>query len=331
MPARVLEYVEQGSGSGTSAAEAPQAWADLRLRPRLFADVTEVDLRTWFLDIEARVPWGVAPTTLQRQIHPDGEIAMASACAAAGSPMVVSSNAGSTFADIAATGVEFWVQSYVTQDRALTLPLVEAAVRAGARAVVLTVDTPVVATKATASGRSIWEIVPSDQLRVNFPPGHDDLPGSAKALDLSAADVAWLAERTGLPVVLKGVLSPEAALSGLQAGAAAIWVSNHGGRQLDRAVPTAHALPDVVAAVDGGAPVFVDGGLRSAHDLLAAFALGADACFLGRLPLWALAGGAGDVTRLHQQLAHDLEELLRLVGAAEPSAARGAAALPYRP
>lgn len=325
VPERILEYVDHGAADPTAAAEAPSAWAAVRFRPRIFQDVTAVDLATEFLDIQARVPWGIAPSTLQRRIHPHGEVAMAAAAAEAGSPMVVSSNAGSTFADIAATGVDFWVQCYVTQDRELCLPLLERAVAAGARGIVLTVDTPVVSTKHTASGRPVWELVPADELRVNFDAGHDDRPGAEKAGDLSAADVVWLAERTGLPVVLKGVLRGDDAELAVHAGAAAVWVSNHGGRQLGRAIPTAHALPEVAAAVAGRVPVYVDGGLRTPLDLLAAFALGADACFLGRLPLWALAQGEDGLRELHHRLHRDLTEALMLVGAPDPRAARGTA------
>lgn len=319
---RVLEYVGQGSAAGISADEATEAWRDLRFQPRVLRDVRRVELGTQFLDFGAQVPWGVAPTTLQRQVHPEGELAMARACAEAGTPMVVSSNAGTRFDEIGATGVAWWVQCYLPQDRSLALPLLARAVTSGARAVVLTLDTPVVATKRTAQGAPIWDLVPDDQIRVNFEPDHDRTPGHEKAQDLSGADIAWLTERTGLPVVAKGVLHPADALACRDAGAAGIWVSNHGGRQLDRSVATARVLPAVRAAVPD-VPVWVDGGLRSAHDLLAALALGADGMFLGRMPLWALAEGSGGVARLHAELGRDLTELLRLVGADAPSAARG--------
>jgi isopentenyl diphosphate isomerase/L-lactate dehydrogenase-like FMN-dependent dehydrogenase len=133
--------------------------------------------------------------------------------------------------------VAWWVQAYLPQERSLAIPMLEAAASAGARAVVLTVDTPVVATKY--DGGAVWHSTPADWLRVNLGPATD----APKARDLGPADVAWLHKVTGLPVVLKGVLRPEAAASAVVAGAAAVWVSNHGGRQLDRAVATADALP----------------------------------------------------------------------------------------
>jgi 4-hydroxymandelate oxidase len=314
LPAPVLEYVLQGAREGVTAAEATEAWRRVRFLPRVLRDVTEVDLSVDLLDRRARVPWGVAPSTLQRAVHPDGELAMARATAAAGTVMVVSSNAGTSFADIAATGVRWWVQAYLPADRSLADGLLTRARDAGAEAVVLTVDTPVVGTKYPA-GASVWDVVDPALLRVNFDPGYDDdAPGAVKATDLGPADLDRLRELTGLPVVVKGVLRPDDARACVDAGAGAVWVSNHGGRQLDRAATTAACLPGVVAAVGERAPVYVDGGLRSGLDVLAAFALGADAVFLGRSPLLALVDGEGGVARLHRDLAAEVDEALRLAG-----------------
>jgi len=196
--------------------------------------------------------------------------------------------------------------------------MLAAAVAAGARAVVLTVDTPVVGTKYDDG--EIWRTTPPDWLRVNL----GDAADAPKARDLGPSDVSWLHQVTGLPVVVKGVLSPEAAAAAVVAGAAAVWVSNHGGRQLDAAPSTAQALGPVVDRVAGAVPVYVDGGVRSGIDALAALATGADGVFLGRLPLYALAvdGGSG-VRRLLDDLAEELTEALLLSGSARPTAARG--------
>lgn len=316
VPPHILEYVLQGAGVSITASEAHAAWADLRLAPRVLRDVSEVDLSTRMLGQRYHVPWGVAPTTLQRQVHPDGELAMARASAAAGSLLVVSSNAGTRFEDIGATGGGWWLQAYLPSNRDLASPLLERAVAAGARAVVLTVDTPVVGSKITETGRSVFELVPSEQLRVNFDEGYDAQPGAEKAANLGPEDIARLREQTGLPVVVKGVLRGDDARICVDAGAAAIWVSNHGGRQLDRAVTTASALPKVRAAVGESVEVYVDGGLRSGIDILTALALGADAVFAGRPPLLALADGEPGVRRWHNELATELQEALRLAGAA---------------
>lgn len=325
VPAHILEYVLQGAGASVSTAEAPHAWAGVRLAPRVLRDVTHIDLTTRLLDTTYQVPWGVAPTTLQRSVHPDGEVAMARACAEAGSLLVVSSNAGTRFEEIGATGVDWWLQAYLPSDRRLAEPLLERAVEAGARAVVLTVDTPVVGTKITESGRSIFELVPSEHLRVNFDADYADQPGAEKATDLGPADLAHLGELTGLPVVVKGVLRGADARMCVDAGAAAVWVSNHGGRQLDRVVSTATALPRVREAVGESVQVYVDGGVRSGLDVLAALALGADAVLLGRQPLLALAEGDGGVRRWHAELRTELSEAMRLAGAVTPGDTHGLA------
>lgn len=329
LPAEVFEYVVQGAREGVSAAEAEESWRGVRFRPRVLRDVTDVDLSVSLLGHPSAVPWGIAPTTLQRAVHPEGELAMARATAAAGGVMVVSSNAGTAFADIGATGVRWWLQAYLPEDRSLAEPLLSRAVEAGASAVVLTVDTPVVATKYTA-GPSVWETVDPAGVRVNFDAGYAGREGSRKATDLGPADLSWLAGRTGLPVVVKGVLHPDDARRCVEAGAAAVWVSGHGGRQLDRSIPPAAALPAVAAAVEDGAEVYVDGGLRSGLDLLAALALGADATFLGRLPLYALVDGAEGVARMHAELATQVSEALGLAGCRAPAEARGIA-VPHRP
>ena len=317
LPEEVFTYFAQGAGAGVSADEAAASWSDFRFVPRVLRDVTEVDTTTTLLGTPLRSPFAVAPTTLQRAAHPAGEIAMARAARDADTVMVVSSNAGTSFADIAATGVAWWLQMYVTADRALTEPVLRAAIDAGARAFVLTADTPVVARKHSP-GASVWEGIDPAWLRVNFPHAQRSSGAAAeKATDLGPQDVDWLAKRFGVPVVVKGVLHPADARRCVDAGAAAVWVSNHGGRQLDRAVATAHALGPVADEVGADAEVYVDGGVRRGADGLVAAALGAQGVFLGRLPLYALAdGGDEGVARLLGELTEELVEALRLVGVA---------------
>lgn len=325
LPPEIAEYVLQGARHGVTAAEAPGSWDEVRFVPRVLRGVDHVDLSTSLLGTTHRAPLGIAPTTLQRAVHPAGEVAMARAAARAGVPVVVSSNAGSRFADVGATGAAWWVQVYVPQDRSLAEPLLARAVDAGAEAVVLTVDTPVVGTKYAAGERSVWDVVDAAWLRANDGPGRADLPGAAKARDLGPGDVAWLGERTGLPVVVKGVLDPDDALGAVAAGAAAVWVSNHGGRQLDRTVGTVDALPAVARALRSaapGVPVLVDGGIRGGLDVLAALALGADAVLLGRAPLLALQDGTAGVTQLLDLLVAELEEGHLLAGCGTPQAVR---------
>jgi 4-hydroxymandelate oxidase len=319
LPAEVHRYFAQGSGAGVTAAEASDAWRAVRLVPRVLMDVTHVEIGTRLLDTEVATPVGLAPTTLQRAAHPDGEVATAAAAAAAGRLMVVSSNAGSTFNDIAATGVSWWLQMYVTSDRTRSADVVQRAVDAGAQGIVLTADTPVVARKDVGQ-RSVWDVTDPAWVRANFPrPGREPDPATAeKARDLGPQDVAWLAGRFDLPVTVKGVLHPQDARRAVDAGARAVWVSNHGGRQLDRAVPTAVALGDVVGelAREPEVQVYVDGGVRSGVDALVARALGADAVFVGRPALWGLAAaGREGVSRVLGEMDEDLREVLALTGA----------------
>jgi 4-hydroxymandelate oxidase len=320
LPGHVFDYVRTGAGGNTTRDEAAEAWAGIRLLPHVLRDVTDVSLATTLLGTTYDVPWAVAPTSAQREVHRDGEPGMLRASAAAGALTVVSSNAATPFASLGEG--PWWLQVYLPADRTLAEPLLERAVAAGASAVVLTVDTPVVARKPTEG--QFWEHVPPERVRVNFDTGYASRRGAEKATDLGPHDIGWLAEATGLPVVVKGVLRADDARRCVDAGASAVWVSNHGGRQLDRVVPTAVALPGVVAAVPG-TEVYVDGGIRSGLDVLAALALGARAAFVGRPFVWALVEGADGVARLHAELREELTEALRLAGCRTPSEARGVA------
>ena len=315
LPEPVFRFFSQGARDGLTAAEAEAVWDAYRLVPRVLHDVSSVSTAVTLLGHEYAAPFGIGPTTLQRAAHPDGEVAMARAAATVGVPFVLSSNAGSTFEDVAAAVSTWWLQIYVTEERSACRPVLDRAVAAGARAVVLTADTPTVGTKYDGDEPTVWDLAQPGWLRTNFSEGHDDQPGAAKARDLGPQDIDWLADVTGLPVVVKGVLSPADAKRCVDAGAAAVWVSNHGGRQLDGAAATADVLGAVAGAVQGRAQVYADGGVRNARHAVVARAMGADAVFLGRPPLYALAdAGAEGVCRLLEELASDLVETLRLCG-----------------
>lgn len=315
LPEPVAEYFSQGATAGVTAGEAVSAWDVLRLRPRMLRDVSSVSTSTTVLGRQVETPILVAPSTLQRQAHPDGEAATTRATARAGALACVSTNAGTKFT--ALTG-PWWVQAYVLRDRGLTAELLERAREGGAQAVVLTVDTPVVGTKYS-TGASVWSLVPADHLLANV--DRQGLPDEAldKAADLTPDVIGWLHEATGLPVVVKGVMRGDDARDFVAAGAAAVLVSNHGGRQLDRVVSTARALPEIVDALAGsGAEVYVDGGLRRGEHVLSALALGARAVFVGRPVLWALAvDGEDGVHRLLADLTTELRHAMALVGAAD--------------
>ncbi len=335
LPPAVFRYVQEGARDEVSLHEAVAAWRSLRVLPRVLRDVREVQLSGDVLGRRAQVPIGIAPMTLQRAAHPEGEVAMARAAARSGVVLVVSSNAGRTFADIAASGATWWLQVYLTPERGEAGPLLDAAVASGASAVVLTVDTPVVAARyPLLEGPGVWELVEREWLGANLgASGTGPHPEArAKAMDLGPEDIAWLGQVTGLPVVVKGVLRPDDARTCVDAGAAGVWVSNHGGRQLDQAVATAWCVQEVRGAVGERAEVYVDGGLRSGLHAMLALGLGADGVFVGRPLFHALAaGGEEGVHRALGELRAELVEALRLTGCSRPREARGVVVAPPGP
>lgn len=328
LPEPVFRYIAEGAGDEITLGEAVTAWQSLRVVPRVLRDVRNIDTATELLGSVYGLPLGIAPMTLQRAADPDGEVAMARAAAAAGVPLVVSSNAGTTFADIAATGVSWWLQVYVAADRDDSVQLLEAAARAGARAVVLTADTPVVGTRYAPNDRpGVWQTADPAWVGANpSPTGGLEPTERGKAMDLGPADIAWLGTVTGVPVVVKGVMGAEDARRCVSAGASAVWISNHGGRQLDQAVACAACVAAVRAAVGDTAQVYVDGGVRSGLHVMLAVALGADAAFVGRPMFHALAAaGTHGVARALAELGTELVESMRLGGCPTLADTRGIA------
>jgi 4-hydroxymandelate oxidase len=316
----VYDYYAGGSGSERTLRASVSAWQQHWLLPRVLRDVSAVDTSVRLPGLPetvAQTPVGVAPTGFQGLASPDGELATARGAAAAGALMIVSSRCSRRLEDIgkvtADGGGAWWFQVYVMRDRDLTARLVARAVAAGARALVLTADTPVVGHKRRNRGE---ELVTEAEFTANTGP-LADLSVAEQAADLTFADIGWLARLGGVPVLVKGVLRADDARACVTAGAAGVIVSNHGGRQLDGAVPTALALPAVAAEVGSSTAVFADGGLRTGEDVLAALGLGARAVFLGRPVLWALAcGGADGVRDLLTGLTSDLAHAMALSGAA---------------
>jgi 4-hydroxymandelate oxidase len=320
LPPRVYDYYAGGSGRERTLRASTRAWRQYWLAPRILRDVSAVDTSISLLGeppTTAATPIAVAPTAFQSLAHPDGELATARGAAEAGALLVLSTRTTRRIEDvaqiIAGAGGDWWFQVYVLRDRDLTASLVGRAVAAGARALVLTGDTPLVGNKLRGDS-----VISDDLLDANMGPLAD--PGMvAQAADVTIADIGWLARLAGVPVLVKGVLRADDARACVSAGAAGVIVSNHGGRQLDRAVPAALALPGVAAALaapDTPGAVFADGGLRTAEDMLTALALGAQAVFLGRPVLWALAcGGADGVRDLLTGLTSDLAHAMALAGA----------------
>lgn len=311
-----LEYFATGSGEEVSLGEAERAWRALRLRPHVLRDVGAVRTETAVLGTPLRAPILVASTAYQRLAHDDGEVETARGASAAGTLMLVATRATTRLEDIAvAAGGPWWFQVYVMRERALTRELVLRARDAGASALVLTGDTPLFGRKPRQGDPPVTD----EMYLVNVRPHLDAGADWRSAIDLDPTitldTIGWLRELSGLPVLVKGVLRDDDARDCVDAGAAGVIVSNHGARQLDRAVSSVAALPEIVAAVGDRATVLVDGGVRTGVDVLMALALGAEAVLVGRPVLWALAcEGAAGVTALLQALRADLVHAMMLAG-----------------
>ncbi|HET7520687.1 MAG TPA: alpha-hydroxy acid oxidase [Candidatus Limnocylindria bacterium] len=311
-----LSYYTSGSGDERTLHDNRAAFARRRFLPRVMTDTSRIDTSTTVLGREWRVPLFTCPTALHRMAHPDGELATARAAKERGITMTLSTSASTDMADVAAIGGPRWFQVYLLADPGARRALIERAVESGYEALVMTAD-------LQRLGRRERDI------RVGFQLPFDvTVPNVAIAaessLDAAAdqsfvetlgwSDLEWLAG-FGLPVILKGVLHPDDAVRAFEHGAAAVQVSNHGGRQLDGAIASLDALPAVVAAVDGRGPVLFDGGVRRGTDALMALALGATAVGIGRPILWGLAvAGEAGVGRVLDILCAELEHGMALAG-----------------
>lgn len=309
----VFDFYAGGAGDETTLAANAGAWRRTGLRPRVLRDVSRVDLRVTVLGRELPTPVAVAPIGYQALAHADGEVAAARGARRAGALLALSSRSSRRIEDVAAEAGPWWFQAYVLRDRGLTRELVRRAAAAGAGAIVLTADTPYLGRRRRDRDPAL---IPDEIFWANLPARPDRAPAE-QAADVTFADIAWLRDVSGLPVVVKGVLRGDDAVACAAAGAAGVWVSNHGGRQLDGAVPTARALPEVADAVGGRAEVYVDGGVRTGADALRALALGARLVFVGRPVLWCLAtGGAAAVAEGLAALSSGLGHAMGLAGAA---------------
>ncbi|MFP3965860.1 alpha-hydroxy acid oxidase [Actinomadura fulvescens] len=312
------DYFAGGAGDEVTLRANEAAFERLALLPRVLTGAEKVRLDVTLLGSRAAMPVLVAPTAFHRLAHPEGERATARAAAAAETIMIVSMASTVAVEEVAAAAPEavLWFQLYVQPDLDFTESIVRRAEAAGCRALVVTVDSP-------ARGRRDRE------LRHGF----DDLPDGLCCENLRDGDtgvrpivmspsISWehlhrLRRITALPIVLKGVLHPEDARAAVLHGAAAVMVSNHGGRQLDTVPATLDLLPEIVAAVCGAVPVLLDGGVRRGTDVLKALALGATAVAVGRPVVWGLAAdGERGVGRVLELLRDEIEQALMMCGRA---------------
>ncbi|MCG5243312.1 alpha-hydroxy-acid oxidizing protein [Azospirillum doebereinerae] len=315
-------YIAGGSADETTLRWNVEAFSRLKLQAQALPDLRDVDTRVTLFGQTLAHPILLAPTAYHKLVHPEGELATALGAAALEAAMVVSTQASVTLEDIAAqSGAHpLWFQLYLQADRALSGALVRRAEAAGYRALVVTVDAPVsLRNREQRAGFALPPGVEAANLRGQpQPPVPEDERAALRALLASSArwaDIAWLRGFTRLPILLKGITTPEDAERAIAHGADGIIVSNHGGRVLDTVPATIEALPAVAARVDGRVPLLLDGGVRRGTDALKALALGASAVLIGRPYLHGLAvGGAVGVAHVLKILRTELEIAMILTG-----------------
>lgn len=332
-------YFNGGAGDEITLSANQTAWQDLRLQPRVLQHLKQGHTRLELLGRTLAHPLLVAPMAYQRLAHPDGELAMALAAAAQHTGFILSTQASVYLEHVAAvvqqmregtdaaTHTPLWFQLYMQPRWDDTLALIDRAQAAGFEALVLTVDAPVQGVRDRE--RRTGFVLPPDVAAVNLPPSTPSPePPNAWAGVLRHAptwqDIADLLRQLEqpsahrrLPVLLKGILHPDDARRARDVGAAGVIVSNHGGRTLDTALPTAWALPAIAQAVGADLAVLVDGGIRRGTDVFKALALGADAVLIGRPCLHGLAhAGAAGVAHVLRLLRDELDAAMALCGCA---------------
>lgn len=333
-------YVFGSAGTEDTDRANLAAFTRRRIVPRMLRDVAERDVRTELLGTTLPAPMLLAPVGVQSIVHPEGELAVARAAATAGVAMVASTAASYSLEEIAdANGADGlrWYQLYWPNTKELTASFVSRAEAAGYRAVVVTLDTPLLAWRPRdlqgaylpfLRSVGIANYLSDPVFREGLERTPEEDPQAAVGHFIANfsnpsatwEDLAGLRELTSLPIVLKGINAPEDARRALEAGVDGLIVSNHGGRQVDGAIAALDALPDVVAAVGDDMPVLFDSGIRSGADIVKALALGAEAVLVGRPYVWGLAvGGEDGVVHVLKNLLAELDLTLALSGHTSPA------------
>ena len=327
LPALAYDYYRSGAWDETTLKRNREAYEQFKVHYRVLVDVQKRDLSTTLFGQKVAFPILIAPTAFHKLAHPDGELATARAAVQSKTIMTLSSLSNTTIEEVsAATDRTFWFQLYINKDRGFTRNLVSRAEAAGAKALVVTVDTPVWGRRERdirngfhlPPGLSAVNLVASDENGVTK--GNSGA-GMGQAFDwmldatLQWKDLQWLAGVTRLPILIKGVCRPDDAAKAVTHGVKGIVVSNHGGRQMDSAPATIELLSSIVEAVGDRIPVLLDGGIRRGTDALKALAMGAKAVLVGRPVLWGLAaGGQEGVAKALSILRDELDTAMALSG-----------------
>src|SRR5882672_6083738 len=355
LPRAVFDYIDGGADDEVTLRENCRVFDTVAWRPRSAVATRSCDLRTTVLGIPLELPLLLAPVGSSRMFYPRGEVVAAHAAGAAGIPYILSTLSGCRLEDVkAASSGPVWYQLYLLGGRDVAMAAIARARAAGFSALVVTIDTPVAGLRERDARNGIkellspnlWSRLPfipqflarprwlaaflADGGLMNFPnvvlPGQGPMPYAdvGAALEQSMVswqDFGWIRDAWRGPIVVKGVHTGEDARQAVAAGAAAVVVSNHGGRQLDGVAPTLRVLPEVVAAVNGQCEVLLDGGIRRGSDIAKALCLGARAVLIGRAYAYGLgAAGEAGVARAIEILRTEMTRTLRLIGCESVSA-----------
>jgi L-lactate dehydrogenase (cytochrome) len=346
-PRAVFDYTDGAAGEELSLSRSREAYSRVEFSPRVLQDVSGVDTSTTILGKPSAAPWAFAPTGFTRMMHTEGEPAVGRVAARMGVPYALSTMGTTSIEQLAAAAPDArrWFQLYLWRDREASRDFVARAQAVGYEALVLTVDTPVAGPRLrdvrngltippTLSLRTLaegslhpawwWDLFTTEPLEFaslhRFEGTVAELVGTMFDPAASMADLTWLREAWDGPLIVKGIQSVADARAVVDAGADALVVSNHGGRQLDRAPIPLEVLPSVVDAVGDRAEVYVDGGILSGSDIVAAVALGAKAALVGRAYLYGLmAGGERGVQRAAEILQQEVTSTLALLGVSRVS------------
>lgn len=312
------EYVASGAADEITLRWNREKYRDIALQQQVLRDLSGLDCSTTLLGQKMSTPIMLAPTASQRLSHPEGELATARGAGAFGATMVLSSGSNTAVEEVMAVASHpVWFQLYVFKDRGLSRALIERVQAAGVKAICVTVDSPLDGPR-NRQMRSPFTLPPG----VGYPhyvgvtePGSVQTIDLVQPLNLIWRDIEWMRSFMTVPLLLKGVMNPADAQTGINAGADGIIVSNHGGRNLDTQPATIEALPRVVEAVAGRVPVIVDGGIRRGTDIVKAIALGAAAVHIGRPYVYGLASfGSEGVTHVLKILQQELLMAMSLLG-----------------
>ena len=329
-------YVAGGAGGGETMDANREAFRQWHIRPAMLRDVEERDRSVELLGQEYDAPVLLAPIGVLSIVHEAAEGAIAEAAADLDLPMILSTAASTELETVAeqldAADGRGWFQLYWSSDRAITESLVERAERAGYEALVVTVDTPLLSWRERDIADAYLPFLDGEGLanylsdpafldRLDADPSENELAAVREFVDifgdpsLTWDDLAWLTDQTDLPVVVKGILRSDDAARAVKAGADGVVVSNHGGRQVDRAIPALDALPEVAGRIGDDAAVLFDSGIRRGSDAIVALALGADAVLLGRPYVYGLAlDGADGVRAVCRNFLADFDLTMGLAG-----------------